>query len=329
MVTILGMRTRTAIAAALAADTGWVSGEVLARRLGISRAAVAKQVKVLQAAGYAIDAAPRRGYHLVAAPDKLLPERMAPWLQTAVFGRGLIVHAETLASTNAEAARRAAEGCAEGTLVVAETQTAGRGRRGRHWESPPGAGIYTSLVLRPDLPLDRVPLLTLLTAVAAAEAVHAATGEAPQIKWPNDLLFKGRKIAGVLIEVASEIDAVAYAVIGLGMNVNTAPASLPARPLYPASSLRAELGRAVDRAQLLAGWLNRMEVWYRRLAAADGDVRLVARWRALAGTLGRTFTVNTGRETIRGCAVDLDADGALIVADDTGERRRILSGDLA
>jgi BirA family transcriptional regulator, biotin operon repressor / biotin---[acetyl-CoA-carboxylase] ligase len=323
------MQTRTAIAAALAAEAEWVSGEALARQLGISRAGVAKQIGVLRAAGYTIQAARRLGYRLASVPDKLLPERLAPLLKTTRLGRGVVIHTDSIASTNQEALRLAGEGCADGTLVLAETQTAGRGRRGRLWESPTGVGIYASLVLRPDLPLDRVPLLTLLTAVAAAEAIHAVTGEAPQIKWPNDLLLNGRKIAGVLIEVASEIDALDYAVIGLGINVNTPPAALPPRPIYPASSLLAELGHPVDRVELLAAWLNRMETWQGRLTTATGAARLLSRWRALAGTLGRLFTVHTGRATIRGHALDLDRDGALILVDRDGAHHRILSGDLA
>ncbi len=325
------MNTRTAIAAALEAADGWVSGQGLARLLGISRAAVGKQVKALLAAGYAIEAVPHRGYRWVSAPDTLLPERLVPLLHTATLGRDRIVHAASMPSTNLEASRLAAEGCAEGVLAIAETQTAGKGRRGRHWESPPGQGIYVSLVLRPRLPLDRVPLLTLMTAVAVAEAIHAVTGAAPRIKWPNDILLNGRKIAGVLSEVASEIDAVGYAIVGLGINVNTPLDALPDRPLYPASSLAVELGAPVDRARLLAAWLDRMEVWRDRLAAEGGIPRVLARWRALAGTLGQTFVVRTGHGNgeFRARAVDVDDDGALIVETSDGARHRILSGDLA
>ncbi len=321
------MSHRTAIAAALLDSKDWFSGEALAAELGISRAAVSKHIRVLAAAGYRIERAPRKGYRLVQAPDRLLPERILADAGAARLCRGGIIHHEETESTNTDARALAEQGAADGTLVVAECQTAGRGRMGRPWVSPAGDGIYASLILRPDMPLHRVPLLTLLTAVAAAEAIRRVTGLSACIKWPNDLLIGNRKVAGVLTEAASEIDAVEFVIVGLGMNVNTPKHKLPPRPLYPATSIRAESGQPVDRLGLLVATLDRFGYWYRRLGA-DGADSLRQRWLELSGMQGRRIRIQREAITIRGTVDGIDTDGALLLTDSAGRPQRIYSGDI-
>jgi BirA family transcriptional regulator, biotin operon repressor / biotin---[acetyl-CoA-carboxylase] ligase len=222
----------------------FVSGEILAARVGLSRAGVWKRLNRLKALGYVIEGEPRRGYRLVSAPDKLFPEEILYGLGTKTL-RGPIYHFETTASTSDTAKSLGTRGAAEGALVVAETQTAGRGRLGRHWVSPPGTGIYASLLLRPPLPPNELPQITLSTAVAMVRALTRAVGITPGIKWPNDLILKGKKLGGILTEMETESDQIRYLVVGLGLNVNTP--DFPPELADTATSLFLEEGRSFSR----------------------------------------------------------------------------------
>ena len=180
-------------------------------------------------------------------------------------------HFETLDSTNDLAKELAAQGAPEGTVVVAETQTGGRGRLGREWNSPPGVGLYVSLVLRPMLPPMELPQITLTTAVAVVRAVRRVTGVAPGIKWPNDLLLNGKKLGGILTEMETESDRIRHVVVGLGLNVNN-PA-FPPELAATATSLALATGRAFSRVQLLQAWLEEFEelVWALFGPGVSGD----------------------------------------------------------
>lgn len=211
------MLTRRAeVARALhSAAPGSASGETLARELGISRVAVGNHVASLRQMGYVITSAPRAGYRLVSAPDVCLPEEVAPLLRDPLWVR--CEGGEVRASTNDEAKRLAREGAPEGTLVVAGAQSGGRGRFGREWDSPPG-GVYASFVLRPASPPASVAPLSLVVALGAARALRTL-GVPVGLKWPNDLLLDGRKLGGILLEMAAEADRVEWLVAGLGVNV--------------------------------------------------------------------------------------------------------------
>ncbi len=213
------------------------------------------------------------------------------------------------ASTNDEAAAWARAGAPHGATVVADAQTRGRGRLGRAWHSPPGANLYSSTVLRPPIPPRRAPPITLAAAVAVAEAI-AAEGLAPELKWPNDALVDGRKVAGILTEMTATVEAVAFVVVGIGVNLNQRdfPDELAAR----ATSLARELGRAVDRDAFAARLYARLGEWYDRFIAG-GPAPVAAAWKRHARLFGRTVTVDNGRERITGVAEDLDHEGALIV----------------
>ena len=203
----------------------YVSGEALSGKLGLSRTAVWKVVNALRRHGYRIEAVPSRGYRLLEAPDRLTALEVLPLLETHDLGRTL--HAfETVDSTNVVAFRLAVEGAEHGELVVAETQTNGRGRRGRRWSSPGHLNLYCSFVLRPELPPQRAPELTLLTAVAVAESLRAA-GVPADIKWPNDLLVAGRKVAGILTELSADLDRIHFVVVGIGINLNAGREDFP------------------------------------------------------------------------------------------------------
>ncbi len=297
----------------------YVSGEELSRRLGVSRTAVWKHVKALRAEGYGIESSPRLGYRLVAATDLLLPAEILDGLLSARLGRR-VVYLDDTVSTNRVARELAAAGEPEGTLVLAETQTGGRGRLGRNWSSPAG-GIWLSLILRPELPPHRLQLLTLTAAVAAAEACEDTAGVSPGIKWPNDLLCAGRKLAGILTEGAAEADRLDYLVLGVGVNANLQEEDFPTELRGQATSLLLESGQRVDR----AAWVRKFLLSLEGYLPAKEVVR--EEWRRRAVTLGKRVTVKMTGRTVEGTALDLDETGALLVRTENGVEA-VLAGDV-
>jgi BirA family biotin operon repressor/biotin-[acetyl-CoA-carboxylase] ligase len=302
-----------------------VSGEKLAAQLGLSRAAVWKRIQRLKAQGYAIEGSPRRGYRLLAVPDKLLPEEILLGLRTRRL-TGPVHHYETLGSTNDLAKDLAARGAPEGTVVVAETQTGGRGRLGREWDSPAGVGLYASLVLRPMLPPLELPQITLTTAVAVVRALRRAAGVTPGIKWPNDLLLDGKKLGGILTEMESESDRIRHVVVGLGLNVNNP--GFPPQLAATATSLALATGKTYARVDLLKAWLEEFEGLYERFLH-QGFPEILEEWKAAAVTLGQAVTVRQGPRTIAGQALDVAADGALLLRTADGDVVRVTSGEIA
>jgi BirA family transcriptional regulator, biotin operon repressor / biotin---[acetyl-CoA-carboxylase] ligase len=305
--------------------TDFVSGEALSGKLGLSRTAVWKVVNALRRHGYRIEAVPSRGYRLVEAPDRLTALEILPLLETHDLGRTLHTF-ETVDSTNVVAFRLAVEGAEHGELVVAEEQTQGRGRRGRTWSSPRYLNLYCSFVLRPELPPQRAPELTLLAAVAVAESLRAA-GVPADIKWPNDLLVGGRKVAGILTELSAEPDRVHFVVLGIGVNLNASRNDFPPELSEVATSALEVTGRPVARAAFTAGLARRLEEWL-DLHAAQGFRPVRERWRALSATLGQEVLVTSERREIRGVAVDVDDDGALRIRTADGAEERVLAGDV-
>lgn len=303
----------------------FLSGEALAQGEGVSRAAVWKAVTNLRKAGYKIPGSPRRGYRLLEPPDLLTPQEVEPHLRTKVMGRHGYHHCRELSSTNDRAKALAAEGCPEGTLVVAEAQTAGRGRLGRSWHSPLGSGLYFSLVLRPKFAPQLAPRITLLGGVALCRAIRELTAVQAGIKWPNDVLVKQRKVGGILTEMEAEADAIHYLILGFGVNVNMESCDFP--PLLKATSLMLETGMRQPRAQLLARILLEVEtLWNRLLSNGFGPV--AEAWREMSVTLGRLVGVEKEEETVVGRAQDIDEQGALLVTDQGGHLHRITYGEV-
>ncbi len=301
-----------------------ISGERLAAQLGLSRAAVWKRVHRLKAQGYVIEGSPRRGYRLLAVPDKLLPGEVLQGLKTRIL-RGPVHHFETLNSTNDLAKELAVQGAPEGALVVAETQTGGRGRLGREWNSPPGVGLYVSLVLRPMLPPMELPQITLTTAVAVVRAVRRVAGLAPGIKWPNDLLINDKKLGGILTEMETESDRIRHVVVGLGLNVNNS--GFPPELAATATSLTLAVGGAYSRVHLLQAWLEEFEALYDRFLH-QGFPEILEEWKGYTVTLGRPVTVRQGPREISGQALDVAPDGALLLQTASGEMVRVTSGEI-
>jgi BirA family transcriptional regulator, biotin operon repressor / biotin---[acetyl-CoA-carboxylase] ligase len=302
----------------------FISGEAISDKLGLTRAAVWKHVESLRAQGYRIDAVPARGYRLGAIPDRLTPLELRPLLNTHDIGQ-VLHHFEVISSTNDHARELAEEGADHGEVVIAESQTGGRGRRGRPWVSPPGLNAYFSVILRPDLPPARAPELTLLASVAICDALRQANVPAA-IKWPNDLLAQERKIAGILTELASEPESVRWAVIGIGVNVNAGRADFPPELRDVATSVLLERGAPAPRALFVAACLTALEDWLDR-HAEEGFEPVRQAWRERSATLGRDVTVRTDGRDIVGRAEDVDELGALLIRTEQG-MERVLSGDV-
>jgi BirA family transcriptional regulator, biotin operon repressor / biotin---[acetyl-CoA-carboxylase] ligase len=322
------MNSRSSILHKLRSTDDWLTGDTLSENLNISRAAVSKHVRALRQLGYEIETAPNRGYCLKSAPDLLLADEVQPLAKSKTIGQTGYKYFATVGSTNTEARRLAEKGAPEGTIVIAEEQTAGKGRKGRDWVSPKQTGIYATLILRPTLPIEDTPLLTLLAAVATCEAIVTSTGIPPTIKWPNDILMNGKKVAGILTEVSSEVDRVEFALIGMGLNVNTPAEALPERMIFPASSLAAETGTPVKRTALLACWLEEIETEYAQLIAGNRNA-LLDHWKALSGIMGRRVRIQRVHDSISGTIEDIDSDGALLLITPDGESLRVLSGDVS
>ncbi|KAA8786326.1 biotin--[acetyl-CoA-carboxylase] ligase [Paenibacillus amylolyticus] len=310
----------------LHADGKFVSGEEISRQLSISRTAVWKHVNKLRDMGYEFEAVSRKGYRLVTRPESIDETALQLALKTTTFGRKAIMLSST-SSTQADVLKLAEEGESEGAVVFAEEQTGGRGRFGRKWFSPPGKGIWMSVLLRPELPLNHTPQLTLMTGVAVCRAIRAFTGAEAGIKWPNDLLINDRKICGILLESAVEDHEVRYCIAGIGVDVNFDLQDYPKDLQQIATSIQIETGQAIDRTGLAAAILTEMEHLY-FLYQKEGFGVISTLWEALSVSLNRQVTVTNPQGVIEGTAVGLDYSGALVVETQDGARELIISGEV-
>ncbi|WP_339256103.1 biotin--[acetyl-CoA-carboxylase] ligase [Paenibacillus sp. FSL R5-0713] len=311
----------------LDAEGRFVSGEEISRHLSISRTAVWKHVNKLRDMGYEFEAVSRKGYRLVTKPDSIDATALQLALDTAVFGRKAVLLTSTL-STQGDVLKLAEQGQAEGAVVIAEEQTGGRGRFGRQWFSPPGKGIWMSILLRPDLPLQHTPQLTLLTGVAVCRAVRACTGTDAGIKWPNDLMINGRKVCGILLESTVEDHEVRYCIAGIGVDVNFDPEDYPEDLTAIATSLKMETGQPVDRTKLTAAILTELEQLY-FLYQKEGFGVISAIWEALSVSINREITVTNPQGVIEGTAIGLAPSGALLVEKHDGEQVHVISGEIS
>jgi BirA family biotin operon repressor/biotin-[acetyl-CoA-carboxylase] ligase len=321
------MTTDAKILSALRANPSGVSGAQLAEQLGISRAAIWARIEELRQVGYEIEAGPHFGYRLVSSPDALHADDLLARLgKTKVIGRDIQVFEQTT-STNDVMEKLARDGVKEGVAVFAESQTKGRGRLGRKWISPAHKGLWFSILLRPDLRPQETTQLTVASAIALRRAVKSVTGLSPEIKWPNDLLIGGKKVAGILTELSAEVDHVRHIILGIGVDVNQDAAEFPVELRKTATSLRIEAGEEICRAELAVEILRELDFDYARIGS--GKFSAVAdEWEAACATIGRNVSVQTGVQKIRGRAEALDDDGALLVRTEHGHLERIIGGDV-
>ena len=304
----------------------YLSGEEISRQLAVSRTAVWKHIRELKNHGYEIEAHPRKGYRLKSRPDLLLPEEIRAGLATQLLGKH-IVHFYDTSSTNNEAKRLAADDAVEGTIVVSEAQTLGRGRLNRGWFSPPGGGVWVSVILRPPFPPQEAPKCTLMAAVATVEAIREASGLNCGIKWPNDILWQGRKLVGILTEMSAEMDAINFVVLGIGINVSLQESDFPEELRNIGASVSMGAEREVSRVEVLQKLLERLEYWY-QVVKQEGFEPVLEAWRRESVTLGQPVRVLAGEETYDGVAEELAEDGSLLVRTENG-LRRVLAGDVS
>ena len=303
----------------------FVSGEAISRALGVSRAAVWKKIVALREQGWQIESGGKRGYRLTAG-DSLDPALWTGSLTTARYGRGENRYEREVTSTNTVIKEMALAGAPDGSVCVAEAQTAGKGRLGRAWSAPAGQGLWVSALLRPGIPPEHAPLITLCAAMAMARAVREAADVDVRIKWPNDLVCEARKLCGILLEISADPDRIEYVVVGTGVNMYSGA--------YPPELS----GRAVSVEELTDGAVPlRREVLTRYLAALEelmdrlerqGFAGIAAEYRAQSCTLGSQVQVS-GAVEMTGVAEDIDGTGALLVRTDDGTLRRVLSGDVS
>ena len=304
----------------------FVSGGVLCDKLDVPRAELLKRIDSLRARGYVIHTRGGLGYRLVEVPDELGEAQIAPLLATSEFGRRIHSYDE-LPSTNDEAHKLAEQGALHGEVVIAEKQTAGRGRQGRQWVVLPHKSLAFSVILRPSLPPQRAPEITLAAAVAVAEAARELDAAAARIKWPNDVECKGRKLCGLLTELRAETDRIRHAILGVGFNVSLESRDLPEELRPIATSLLIETGERVPRPVVCARLLEHLEEWL-SLHETEGFGPVRERFCELSSTLGRKVRVTSGAQIIEGDAADLDADGALLVRVPGGTVVRVVAGDV-
>lgn len=318
------MSTRNDVLAALMSEEEALSGERLARRLGISRNSVWKAIGLLREDGYVIEAVTNRGYRLVSRPDRVTEPEIRSYLTAGVIGARMELHSE-LDSTNLRAKALAANGAPHGYLVIADSQKQGRGRFGRSFFSPEHSGVYITYVLRPKMTAERAAMITSMAAVAVARAIEAVADVKAGIKWVNDIYLNGRKTCGILCEASMDFESgmLEYAVLGIGVNV--AQMAFPEELRDIATSISNECGAPVSRSRLIAEISNQLEALYPQLETGE----FMAESRARSVVIGREVTVLRGEERFPAKVLDIDIQGRLVVQTGDGNISRLGSGEIS
>lgn len=300
---------------------GYISGQELCNRFGVSRTAVWKAINQLKEAGYEIEAQQNKGYRLKAAPDLMTEAEIKSLLHTEWVAKE-VLYFDTIDSTNTKAQELAEKGYPSGTLVVADKQESGKGRRGRSWVSPSGTGIFMTLMIKPDINPNNASMLTLVAALAVAKAITSVTGEEAMIKWPNDIVVNGKKVCGILTEMNAQFDYINHIVVGIGINVHNE--SFPEEISQMASSLMIEAGgKRFHRAQIIAETMSYFEQYYDTFLKTQDLSALVREYDKLLVNRNKSVRVLDPKEPFDGKAMGITPKGELIV--DTWESRKLVS----
>ena len=305
---------------------GYVSGQQLCNQLKVSRTAVWKVIEQLKAEGYDIEAVHGKGYHLVSVPDVISQAEIESRLQTNWAGCS-VFYCPVIDSTNVKAKRLADEGAPHGTLVVAGHQSAGKGRRGRVWESPEGTGIYMTLILRPGIKPEQAPMLTVLMAQSVADAIQTVTGITPGIKWPNDIVMDGRKVCGILTEMGTNGVKINYVLIGVGINVNLK--EFPEEMQDKATSLLLEGGHEYDRNQIIALVMKYFEINYEKFIQTCDFTHLLDDYHRILANLDQPVRVIDGDRSFEGICRGIDEKGELLVEKQDKEVVKVSAGEVS
>ena len=311
---------RTELLTMLRETKDYVSGQKICETFGVSRTAVWKAVNQLRNSGYEIEAVSNKGYRLLSVPDVLNQNELLSRRKTKWIGKDTLCY-ETIDSTNAQAKRLAEAGYGDGTLIVADHQEAGRGRRGRSWETPAGTNIAMSLLLKPEINPNNASMITLVAALAVSKAITQITGEPAPIKWPNDIVMNGKKVCGILTEMSAQFDYVNHIVVGIGINVNIE--SFPEEIAETATSLRIETGKQISRAELIEAVWEQIETVYEVYLQTQDLRNLVKEYDARLINMHRNVKVLDPKEPFEGRAMGITPRGELMV--DTWESRKLVS----
>lgn len=305
-----------------------ISGQQLCEQFQVSRTAVWKVINQLKEEGYQVEAVRNKGYRIIESPDVLTREELAVQIGDATrwAGQEIVCFTET-DSTNVRARKLGENGAAHGTLVVAEQQTAGRGRRGRGWESPAGSSIYMSLLLRPEFLPNKAPMLTIVMAYSVATTLREQTGLDFRIKWPNDIVLNGKKVVGILTEMSTEIEYINHVVIGVGINVNTE--AFPEEICATATSIRRESGKTWRRAELIAAILRQFEVQYERFVKEEDLAYLREAYDAILVNCNREVRILGEKDGYRAVALGIDDQGELLVRKEDGTVTSVYAGEVS
>lgn len=298
-----------------------ISGQEIGDKLGISRAMVSKYIKNIKDEGYEIRSSPKIGHTLISSPDILIPDEIKKGLKTKIIGKEFIYY-DNVGSTNS-IAKDIALKKPNGTIVLAETQNKGRGRRGSEWESLPG-GLWFSIILKPDIPLEHASKITLIAGLAVAKVIQEYGIDA-KIKWPNDILINGRKVSGILTELNAELDGINYIILGIGINVNVDIQGLKDDLKAISTSIKNETGKRMDRAAFFKNILQELEQQYIRFEAQQ-FAGIIDDWTKLSDTIGKEVTIIDPTGTIEGKAIGISENGALLVRNEYGIKEEVIAG---
>ncbi len=305
----------------------YVSGGRLSEVAGTSRTAVWKHIEELRQKGYQIEAIPKKGYILSSSPDALFPEEILANLFTRFCGKN-IQYFNSVSSTNQAAYELGLQEAPEGTLVLAEEQTSGKGRRGRIWHSSSGKGIWMSLLFYPrHLLPNQIASITAAAGVMTAESLEESTGCKISLKWPNDLLVDGKKFGGILTEIKSNQEAIDFLVLGIGLNIHHQPSDFPEDLRSRATSLAETAEKKLNRAAICRNLLHKIEEGYSQFLTERFE-GFRERWKDLSDTLGKRVTVDIGNQRMSGWAKDLDLEGSLVLEDEKGKITRLSYGEI-
>lgn len=299
---------------------GYVSGQELCERFGVSRTAIWKAINMLKERGYEIESVTNKGYRIISEPDIMDADEIKSIWKAKTLGEE-IRYLDVIDSTNTMAKALAEEGYPSGTLVVADQQTAGKGRRGREWESPKDCGIFMTMMLKPDIVPNNASMLTLVAALAQAKALAEITGEDVRIKWPNDIVLNGKKIVGILTEMSAQFDYINHIVIGIGINVNNT--SFPESIQDMATSLFLETGKHFKRSEIIARTWEYFEEYYELFLETEDLSALQKEYNAMLVNMHKGVKVLDPKEPFEGKAMGITKNGELIV--DTWESRKLVS----
>lgn len=305
---------------------GYLSGQALCERFGVSRTAVWKVIRQLIEEGYQIEAVRNKGYHLADTIDVMTQTELLSCIRGKWAGHCIEYHDE-ITSTNTRAKQLAEEGAPHGTLVIADSQTSGKGRRGRSWASPSGTGIWMSLILRPDIVPSSASMITLAAALSVVRGIETAVGIKTLIKWPNDIVSDGKKVCGVLTEMSAELEGVHYIVVGMGINANMD--TFPPDISQTATSLYLQAGKKVRRSRVVVAVMESMELYYDKFLRSGDLSQFRQEYHSKLVNKGQIVRVLSAKEEYQGICLGIDQRGELLVQMEDGSVRNVVSGEVS